>query len=184
MKWKVILLLVGGFALGLAIGLLILNGPGMHNPSYEAVGTSQPAIPAAGALADDFELTALNGKQIRLSDYQGKPVLINFWASWCTPCQEEEPLLEDAYRRYQPDLVILGVNYGESDDTVKAFVDQMGMTFPVLLDPDIQVSALYGIYGFPTSVFVDREGNIREIFIGSLTEDDLRQYLTAIGVKA
>jgi thiol-disulfide isomerase/thioredoxin len=108
--------------------------------------------------------------------------LINFWATWCGPCQMEMPLIQKYYRKYSPDLVVLAVNNDEPPGDVQAFIDQMKLTFPVLLDPGVQVENQYRIRAFPTSLFIDTEGLIRYEHIGILNEQQLVQYLKQIGV--
>ena len=141
--------------------------------------TTDGKIPAPmeGFLAPEFELTTLSGDMVSLSDLRGKVVLVNFWASWCPPCRSEMPAMERIYSEYGPDeFVILAVNNSRQDNPTDAerFVSEKELTFPILLDLDGQVSVLYQVHSLPTSFFVDREGVIREIVIGGMSEALLR----------
>jgi peroxiredoxin len=141
------------------------------------------STPVEGNQAPDFTLKAVYGDIVKLSDFQGHPVLINFWATWCPPCMLEMPLIQDRYEKYAPDLVVLAVNYDETESLVKAFVLDKQITFNVLLDPGGIVQNLYMVRGYPTSVFVDAEGVIQKIHIGILTEAQLDENLSLIGLN-
>jgi peroxiredoxin len=130
-----------------------------------------------GFLAPDFELVTMDDEIVQLSNLRGKVVLVNFWASWCPPCRSEMPAMQQIYTEYGPDeFVILAINNGRQDNPSDAeqFVNEKGLTFPILLDSDGLVSALYQVHSLPTSFFIDREGIIREIVIGGMSEALLR----------
>ncbi|PLT32508.1 TlpA disulfide reductase family protein [Bacillus sp. V5-8f] len=124
-----------------------------------------------GVKAPDFELQTLDGKQAKLSDYKGKKVLLNFWATWCPPCKEEMPAMEEFQKKAGSDIIILAVNIDPEND-VKAFAKEMGVTFPILLDSQQSkdpVNELYQVLSIPTSYFIDTNGVIADKFIGALS---------------
>jgi peroxiredoxin len=125
---------------------------------------SEPS-PRDGAPAPDFALTDLNGDTHALEAYRGRPVIINFWATWCPPCRSEMPDLQEVYEKYQDDgLVLLAVNQAETPATVGEFVDELGLTFPILMDNNLSVSqGLYEVEAYPTTYFIDRDGRIQEV---------------------
>ncbi|RME91280.1 MAG: hypothetical protein D6770_00780 [Anaerolineae bacterium] len=139
--------------------------------------------PHIGEQAPDFTLSTPDGREVHLGDFQGKVVLLNFWATWCPPCRAEIPLLETYHRRYTPDLVVLAVNDGEKPSDVRAFIEQQRITFQVLLDPAREVNATYGITALPTTFFIDRQGTIQAIQIGMLSQAELDANLLLVGVK-
>ncbi|MBI1299266.1 redoxin domain-containing protein [bacterium] len=124
--------------------------------------------PQVGFLAPDFELGLTDGDTVQLSALRGKPVIINFWATWCGPCRDEMPALEQVWQRYgKGDVMLLGVNQGEDLPTITAFAHgEMGVSFPLLLDSQMDVSRLYNIRAMPTTFFVDVNGRIQDIQIG------------------
>jgi len=127
-----------------------------------------------GGLAPNFDLRTIQGKSAQLDDYEGKPVLINFWATWCPPCRAEMPEIEEFYEKYKNDVVVLGINLTQTEasiDGVKAFVNEYNATFPVLLDEEMNVSTLYKVQGYPTSYFVDGKGIIRQKIVGAMSYD-------------
>jgi thiol-disulfide isomerase/thioredoxin len=179
------LLLSFGVVIGLAAGLLVLTG---LDPSWlpfriGGIPKANPAIPEINAPAPDFSLESLSGKTVSLSDFKGKLVLINYWATWCIPCKVEMPLLQRYADQYQDDLVVLAVNDGEPVEKVKPFVQGLNLTLPVLLDPNETVTQQYRIRGFPTTMFVDQDGKIRYQHIGILNEEELKGYLAELGIK-
>jgi peroxiredoxin len=134
-----------------------------------------------GNLARDFDLETVEGERASLSDYRGSVVLINFWAAWCPPCRAEIPDLEAAYRSHGDEgLVVLGINVQDSAQLVKPFVQDMGMTYPVLLDESGQLMKEYRAPGLPMSLVVDREGVIQERHIGYLSAEQLADYLAKV----
>ncbi|MSQ60982.1 MAG: TlpA family protein disulfide reductase [Dehalococcoidia bacterium] len=145
-------------------------------------GASGPPVgPRTGNLAPDFLLTTLDGGQLRLSDLAGRPVFLNFWASWCGPCRKEMPeLVAESQRRRGSDLAIIGVNVQENANLARGFVEEFGMDFATVLDMRGQVAAAYRVSGLPSSVFIDRNGVIRGIFFGPLTPDELQGQLGRI----
>jgi peroxiredoxin len=140
--------------------------------------STNPQSPNPQSPAPDFTLTSLDGQTIQLSDLRGRPVLLNFWATWCPACRTELPALQAAYERYGEQVVFLAVDVKESRDTVASFVSQFGLTFPVLLDEQGQVSdRLYQVRGIPTSLFIAPDGVVSARHIGPLTETDIDRYL-------
>lgn len=124
--------------------------------------------PMTGFLAPDFTLAALEGGDVQLSGLRGKPVILNFWATWCSPCRAEMPELEALWQRYQDDgLLLIGVDQGENAATVERFArGVVGTTFPLLLDTNQAVGRAYGVRALPTTVFIDAEGRIQDVRIG------------------
>lgn len=149
----------------------------------ELNGTGEPPAAREGRAAPDFRLRTLDGHVARLSDYRGRFVLVNFWASWCGPCRGETPDLEAFYRQYRDrGLVVLGVNQQESESTARALAEQFAVSYPILLDRSGGVSDGYRVStGLPISFFIDRDGIIQRIFIGRVEWSDLeslaREYL-------
>ncbi len=120
-----------------------------------------------GQVAPDFVLRSATGENLRLSEYRGDVVLINFWATWCGPCRQEMPLLDDLYRRYQRvGFNLLGVNIDEDSRRAMQMVQELGVNFPVLFDENKEVSKLYEVAAMPVTILVDREGIVRHVHHG------------------
>lgn len=138
---------------------------------------------SSGEYAPDFTLVdAKSGRHIRLSQFKGQPVLLNFWATWCVPCRAEMPHIEKAYREQGPQgLVVLAVNFDESQKDVLAYGQELGLSFPLLLDPSGKMQQKeYDIYQYPTTLFIAPDGTIRVTYMGPLTEKMLADNLGKI----
>jgi thiol-disulfide isomerase/thioredoxin len=146
----------------------------------------------AGVVAPDFELQTLDGQTVRLSDFAGRPVWINVWASWCAPCRAEMPDIEQVYRELPgatpggaPDAtgkgpVLLLVSLGEDPADVRRYLESTRYRLPILVDPDFSFTRSYRITGLPTHFFIDAEGKLREIAIGGLKPNGMRSRLARI----
>ncbi|MBI4400523.1 MAG: TlpA family protein disulfide reductase [Nitrospirae bacterium] len=125
--------------------------------------------PVLGMPAHEFSLPDLSGRVQSLSQYRGKIVLLNFWATWCKPCTTEMPAMQAAYERLRDhDFAVLAINELEDTQKVAEHIRDHGHTFPVLLDQDNRVANLYGVFGLPVSVFIDEAGTIQEYVKGGL----------------
>lgn len=126
-----------------------------------------------GALAPDFLLGSLDGSELRLSDLRGRPVVLNFWATWCAPCRKEIPQFVDAYDRFREQgMVVVGVNMQEGKSIVRPYAEDFGMDFPIAIDVDGEVGDAYRLLGLPVTYFIDREGIVRSVFTGPFEESD------------
>ncbi len=187
-----------GLLVGIAFALaLFLGFPGAESATNSNVlSTAAPEVtetaeigtvvsriaPEIGAQAPDFALRDLEGNEVRLSDYRGRTVLLTFWATWCGPCRLEMPTFEGRYQEFKDDgFTVLGLNYDEPVEDVSVFRDELGLSFPLLLDPGGSVQQLYRIRGYPSSIFVDPQGVVRIVHIGLITEGQLRDYLVELG---
>lgn len=131
------------------------------------------AAAAASDPAPDFTLKSLGGQNLKLSEMTGNVVLINFWASWCGPCREEMPLLNALHNKYKPlGFTVLGVNVEEQAENARGFLNDFPVDFPVLLDNKNRVSKLYNVIAMPTTVVVDRDGNMRFLHKGYKSGDE------------
>ncbi|WP_231871944.1 MULTISPECIES: TlpA disulfide reductase family protein [unclassified Oleiphilus] len=117
--------------------------------------------------APDFTLKSNDGSNVRLEDLRGEVVMLNFWASWCGPCRQEMPLMDDIYEKYQKfGFTILAVNVDEDSADADRFLDAVPVTFPILYDNESRISELYGVDAMPTTIMIDREGNARFLHRG------------------
>jgi cytochrome c biogenesis protein CcmG/thiol:disulfide interchange protein DsbE len=136
-------------------------------PGNTALGNS-PA-PRKGFLAPGFTLESNSGAKFSLEDQKGKVLLINFWTSWCPPCRAEMPAIQRVYTDYRGDgLVVIGINATDQDEltSVKSFIADKQLTFPILFDDDGEISRQYNLHSLPTSFFVDQNGIIQDVVIG------------------
>ena len=129
--------------------------------------TSLASSGLEGQQAPDFALKSATGENLRLSEYRGDVVMINFWATWCGPCRQEMPLLDELYNRYQRvGFNLLGVNIDDDSSRAMKMATELGVSFPVLFDSRKEVSKLYEVNAMPVTVLVDREGNVRHVHLG------------------
>jgi cytochrome c biogenesis protein CcmG, thiol:disulfide interchange protein DsbE len=136
---------------------------------------------AVGSVAPDFSLADLDGNPLRLADLRGRPVIVNFWASWCGPCVEEFPLLREAAERHAADgLVVVGIVYQDRSEAARDFMDRNGATWPAAMDPGDRVASAYGILGPPETYFIGRDGRIVARQIGQFSADSLEAKVAAI----
>jgi peroxiredoxin len=147
--------------------------------------TNEEPSPEEGRVGPDFVLERLGGGQQRLSDLQGKPVLLNFWASWCGPCREEMPAIVEQYARYKDQgLVVVGVNLQEADGKIEEFTTDFGIEFPVVIDRSGEVAETWRIGGafdgLPSSYFIDEHGVVKAVYNLPLTEDSIAEGLAEI----
>ena len=157
----------------LVAGLALLVA-GCQRATREGGSTIAAPPEAAASMAEpasDFSLKTLGGEEITLSDLKGKPVVINFWASWCPPCRQEAPGLEAVYKKYREQgFTIIGIASGDNEKDVRAAVKEFGLTFPVGLSDE--TARAYGVSAIPTNFFVDREGKIAKKHVGAMSERD------------
>lgn len=137
-------------------------------------------IPKAGDAAPDFQFSMPDGTPTKLSDLHGKKVILNFWATWCGPCQMEMPALEQAHQQHSSDLVVLGMNregVGEQPtlDAIQSFTKDVRVTFPILLDLDSTIADRYGVHNLPMSFFINTDGTISNVHLGGMDYDFIRQ---------
>ncbi len=167
--------------------LLLLAGLAWIGLSADPTGsTTAGKIPApqVGFLAPDFTLNSLDGKSYTLSELRGQAVILNLWATWCPPCRAEMPTLQKLYEEYRKEgLLVLAINSTVQDTAaaIPAFVEQYGLTFPILLDENGAVSRAYQLRSLPSSYFIGRDGIIREVVIGGpMSEALLRTRIETI----
>ncbi len=150
--------------IGLALLLLLAACGGAASPSEAHTGQPAPAITG----------TALDGATIDLAAYRGKPVVVNFWASWCTPCRDEFPLFKERLATLGPTdgLVVLGVLYKDEPAPAKQFLADFGATWPTVTDQDGAIAAAYRVVAPPQTYFIDKDGVLRGIQIGQMRPED------------
>lgn len=154
---------------------LVFRNHGLTTPGeFARIG-----LPAPNFLLVD----ALTGKEIKLSDYAGRLIILNFWASWCGPCKIELPELQAIQTKYGTDLVILGVNGDrESLEQIRYFGSKLNLTFGLLRDPNKEVTKAYGVWGLPKTLFIDRTGLIKKQYTGSINQEIIEKELLALGL--
>jgi peroxiredoxin len=140
-----------------------------------------PAVATApNSPAPPFTLPAKGGSQINLAQYKGQVVMINFWASWCGPCRQEMPLLEDIYKKYNKlGFTLIGVNVEPDSKAADDWLKQTPVSFPILYDKESKVSQMYDVSGMPSTVIIDRKGNLRYLHHGYKPGDE-GEYLNNI----
>ena len=149
-------------------------------PATTEVADATEATQPETIPAPDFTALDWDGNEVNFSDYAGKPVVLNFWAHWCGPCQMEMPEFNAKYEELEGEVTFLMVHVGADVDAGKEKVAEGGYTFPVVFDKDSQVAAFYGVSAFPTSFFIDKEGNLQAYYVGAMDGDLLQQGIDVI----
>lgn len=152
-------------------------------PANSVTGGRIPS-PREGFVAPDFTLELLDGGEVTLSDLRGQVVLLNLWASWCPPCREEMPAIQNVYNRYQArgfTVIALNTTYQDGEREASEFIEEMGLSFPVALDRTGEVSRRYLLRALPTTFFIDTEGVIQKVVVGGpMSEALIRSTVEAL----
>jgi cytochrome c biogenesis protein CcmG/thiol:disulfide interchange protein DsbE len=170
-KWmRTLMLLAGGL---LVVAALVIG--------FTRNGSASLAPAQIGQPLGNFTLQNLDGAPVSLADYSGRMVLINAWATWCPPCRAEMPALNDYYQAHKNQgFVILAINAGDAQSQAAAFAQQLGLAFPVLLDPDTRLLDSLGIHSFPTSILLGRDGRVKAIHVGMFSPQELDAEVTPL----
>ncbi|MFT8321483.1 MAG: thiol-disulfide oxidoreductase ResA [Bacillus sp. (in: firmicutes)] len=148
---------------------------------YASVTNNQADKIQIGQQAPDFVLIDQKGKQQKLSNYKGQGIFLNFWATWCKPCEKEMPLINELYNQYKQHKVqVFSINVGESTLTVNRFIEEYGLTFPTMIDSDESVQEAYAINPLPVTFLIDKNGGIIDIYTGELTEKKIQEMMEKI----
>ena len=175
LKILILLLLVAV----MAAAVLVFAGKPAAAPAPTAAGATE-----SSDLAPDFTMYDIDGNALRLSDFRGRPVILNFWASWCGPCKAEMPDLEAAYQAHGEEVQFLIVNLtdGQSEtvEAASSYIASQGYTFPVYYDVDMEGALAYGIYVIPMTYFIDAQGTVRAIQEGMIQAEVLETNIQAL----
>jgi cytochrome c biogenesis protein CcmG/thiol:disulfide interchange protein DsbE len=165
---------------GLLLSLTLTSGCLGDEPASDAAAREAGPV-KAGMTAPGFALDSLEGARVSLSDYRGRPVLVNFWASWCPPCREEFPVLATVRQAHEASgFEILGISHRDGERYAREFVEESGAGWPMLVDPDDATWQAYGAIGLPSSYLIDARGVVRQVYFGPLDEARLTGHLSAI----
>ena len=157
------------------IGLLVLLGIGLAN---RAPATGRSGFTRIGKPAPEFKLSLFEGGMVDLADYRGKPIVINFWASWCGPCRIEAPILEGLWRSYrEQDVQFIGVDIQDAEADGLKYLSEFGITYPNGLDADGRITVDYGVIGIPVTFFINRKGVVERRWVGAVSETRMTQWV-------
>ncbi len=161
-----------------ALNIVLVAVLWMRLASAQHVISGATTIPLVGHQAPDFTLTTWgspSGQSIRLAALQGKPVVLNFWASWCEPCNQETPTLEAAWQHYQADgITFIGIDYQDSQQAAEQFLQKYHVTYPVGPDASGNISVDYGVSNVPATIFIDRSGMVARQHLGPVDAPTLQ----------
>lgn len=172
---------------GMAALVMFIN----TTPSPTDDGSRPARIPSNGANAavgwqvPDFDMETLDGEIVNITDYRGKIVFLNFWATWCVPCQKEMPIFEDFMADPPDDVVILAVNNGEVEPNIRDFVELLALEhLPIIVDPQFALADGFGVMNLPITYVIDGEGIVRHFKLGEINAEDLETYITDVRTLA
>lgn len=161
--------------------ILILLAAAVGYTLYANLTKDQVQKVEVGKTAPDFALVDMNGQRHQLSDYRGEGVFLNFWATWCKPCEREMPYIENSYQYFKDKGVkVLTVDVGESELVVNNFIKRHNLNFPVMIDKDETVQTAYGINPLPITFLIDKDGIVVRSHTGELTQELVNQYMEEI----
>lgn len=150
-------------------------------PGGLGVNTQFGVLEVDAEPARDFALRLHDGRDVTLSQFRGQVVLVDFWASWCAPCRQEAPVLEQTYREYRgKDVEFIGVNIWDLPANAATYVDNFEVSYPTGVDADGVIAIDYGVKGIPEKFFIDRQGIVRQKFVGPIRADKLKEALDGL----
>jgi thiol-disulfide isomerase/thioredoxin len=163
----------------IAIGVMFMLILGNAESPASASSTDLSAVPAEMDFpSPELDLVTLDGSPVSLSSYRGSVVLVNLWATWCPPCRQEMPTLQAFYEKYKDDgFVLIGIDQEETAEVVRPFVDEFKLTFPIWLDKDYLAQKEFKTMSLPSSYVIDRNGQVRLMWIGSISMSNLEKYV-------
>ncbi len=148
---------------------------------YTTLTKEKNKVLQIGDSAPNFTLVDMHGNKHNLAEYEGQGVFLNFWGTWCKPCEREFPIIDRYYNEYkEKGIQVLAVNIAESDFAVQNFIDRKGLTFPVLIDKNKSVLEAYNINPLPTTILINSDGKIIKIITGEMKEQDIKSYMEQI----
>ncbi|MBU8879160.1 thiol-disulfide oxidoreductase ResA [Bacillus sp. FJAT-29790] len=161
--------------------ILLLLGAAVAYTLYANFTKEDVKKVAIGEIAPDFVLVDMNGEKHQLSDYKGQGVFLNFWGTWCKPCEREMPYMNNQYNQFKDKgVTILAVNVGESELAVQKFADRLNLAFPILKDSDGQVQTAYKIGTLPATYMIDKDGKVVKYHTGQLTEEMIKDLMEQV----
>jgi peroxiredoxin len=175
--------------LALLLGVAILGTVYLVERGHEQQTAAQIAVPGVpnaqaprvGQPAADFQVASPDGTPINLAQYKGRPVWINFWASWCAPCRAEFPDMNEVYlKRQESGLVLLAISFSERPEEVASYLERARPDFTIGVDPDGTVAGQYRVLGLPTHIFIDAEGIVRDVRVGPMNQELMQEKLATI----
>ena len=160
------------------LSIVITSAAGASEQVAAEIGIIKPGVPVPGGTAPDFLLQDLEQNPVRLSGFRGKPVVLNFFASWCSPCLQELPIIQAAYlKATDGEFMILGVSFQDSRWAIEELANDAGLTFPIVIDGDNSVGQAYRVIGPPYTFFIDANGIVVEVVSGAMEQETLQHNL-------
>lgn len=150
------------------------------NPVPVARASGGAASPLVGKALPTLQLTDTDGRQVSIDQLRGRPAMLNFWATWCIPCRAEMPEIEYEHRQWTDRVAIIGVDDGEDAATIRGFTSELGISYPIWRDQRGQVDHLLKAPGLPYTIFLDRDGKVRQVYLGQMDRGFIEQQLTML----